>query len=252
MQNNHNDHHEFAFYYPPLILDLAQEAHATTYHLTDKTLCHRISGILRLQEGESFIVFDAQKHVQCTIIRLNKSIDVQCTTLHINIPIKQAITFLLPLLKREAFEEAIYSLTELGVNTIQPIITHKAQRNWGGSKEHERLERIIQAAAEQSKHFALPELRQPIAFAQLSELLKQNPCKTLFFDPEGTSLQETLTSINPGAELALMVGPEGDLTIEEKKLLQECNVQFCALTPTILRAQQAVVVALGSVRTFIR
>ena len=42
-----------------------------------------------------------------------------------------------------------------------------------------------------------------------------------------------------------MIGPEGDLTMQEKDLLKERDVQFLRLTPTVLRAQQAVAVSMG-------
>jgi len=48
-----------------------------------------------------------------------------------------------------------------------------------------------------------------------------------------------------------MIGPEGDLTAQEKELLKERGVQFLRLTPTILRAQQAVVVAMGIFRSLL-
>ncbi len=49
--------------------------------------------------------------------------------------------------------------------------------------------------------------------------------------------------------LVICSGPEGDLTCEEKRMLADANFLFCALTPTVLRAQQAVAVGLGSFRS---
>jgi len=42
---------------------------------------------------------------------------------------------LLPLLKRDAFEQAVYGLVEAGVNDIQPVITEKTNCKWGGGAE---------------------------------------------------------------------------------------------------------------------
>jgi 16S rRNA U1498 N3-methylase RsmE len=47
-------------------------------------------------------------------------------------------------------------------------------------------------------------------------------------------------------------GPEGDFTLEEKELLKKHNFIAAQLTPTILRAQQAVAISLGVVRSFFR
>ena len=47
------------------------------------------------------------------------------------------------------------------------------------------------------------------------------------------------------------VGPEGDLTLEEKAYLKQLGFVFCALTPTVLRAQQAVALGLGVLRSYL-
>lgn len=46
-------------------------------------------------------------------------------------------------------------------------------------------------------------------------------------------------------------GPEGDLTYEEKMQLTEDGFAFCALTPTVLRAQQAIAIGLGAIRSYL-
>ena len=52
------------------------------------------------------------------------------------------ITVLLPLLKRDDLDTVLYSLVEMGVNTIQLMITKKVQRKWGKEKEYDRLQRV--------------------------------------------------------------------------------------------------------------
>jgi RsmE family RNA methyltransferase len=50
----------------------------------------------------------------------------------------------------------------------------------------------------------------------------------------------------------LFVGPEGDLTDQEKVLLKQNGFIFCALTPTILRACEAIALGAGVVRSILR
>ena len=49
--------------------------------------------------------------------------------------------------------------------------------------------------------------------------------------------------------IVLSFGPEADLTDDERELLYQNQFVACALTPTVLRATQALVVALGALRS---
>lgn len=160
----------------------------------------------------------------------------------------------MPLLKREAFEEALYSLTELGAHTIQPLLTKKTVRLFGAEREMTRCQKILRAAAEQSKQFVIPTLL-PIIPLDLW-LLKPSLPDTIkiFFDPEGLPLYQVIETMKQkkGSTIIACAGPEGDLTYEEKLMLNDQGFLFCALTPSILRAQQAVAVGLGSLRSLLR
>ena len=63
-------------------------------------------------------------------------------------------------------------------------------------------------------------------------------------------VMQTLHSAQP-EHVLLLVGPEGDLNLEEKKMVQANNFIFCALTPTIMRAMQAAAFAASFVRSLL-
>ena len=107
------------------------------------------------------------------------------------------------------------------------------------------------AAAEQSKQYRIPTLHEPKPF---EECIQQIENATFFFDPAGKELLPIIQSLHAEQPkgISLMIGPEGDLTAQEKFLLKERGVQFLRLTPTILRAQQAVAVSMGIFRSLIR
>ena len=75
----------------------------------------------------------------------------------------------------------------------------------------------------------------------------------LFFDPQGAhffDIMQRLHSDQP-KEVLLLVGPEGDLTSQEKEVVRANNFIFCALTPTIIRAVQATGLAVGFIRSLL-
>ena len=116
----------------------------------------------------------------------------------------------MPLLKREAFEEALFSLTELGVSSIQPIITQKTTRFWGGEREIVRSVKMLLSAAEQSKQFVIPKLHPLIPLDLWILRVQSVPTSKLFFDPSGIPLSEALALIehNKSSEIIACAGPK--------------------------------------------
>ena len=251
---NAHESHEFAFYFPETAQLGMRTKIGALCAIEDRVLCHRLMHVLRLGAGATFVLFDAHKHMSCIMQSVNeRTVQATVTAYECNTCYAPHITFLLPLLKREAFEESLYSLTELGVNVVQLVMTKKTQRSWGGQKESERIDRIIQAAAEQSKNFALPKVMAPVLLERAIESLPVDATK-IFFDPAGCRIGEIVSSIQTSinTKLVLSVGPEGDLAADEKTYLDEQGFVFCQLTPTVLRAQQAVAVSVGALRSLMR
>lgn len=238
--------HQFALYCEALDTDRTIST-GTKVSITDKELMHRMQRILRLNINDQCMLFDERKHMLVTIQSYERNgFTVSVDAVTTNQPYKPLISCGLPLLKKQALEEAVYGLVECGITSIYLLDTAKVQRDWGGDKEYERLHKICVAAAEQSKNYALPKLHKPIS---LNAFIQQHSEYTkLFFDPAGASIMATISD-RKHENICFVVGPEGDLTESEKDELRNAQFSFCHLTPTILRAQQAVVVVTGLLRT---
>lgn len=250
-----SEHHEFAFFYPRVTQEIASAPIDTVVAITDPDVFHRVSRVVRLEPGQDFILFDRLKSVQLTLQGFKNGQVTACVVAQaLNKQLEPRITFVLPLLKREAFQEALYSLVELGATVIQPVVTQKAQRAWGGEHEYERSMNVMVAAAEQSKHFSFSELAQPYSFDEWCKKIADKPGAKIFFDPAGKPMPAVLEVVAQQklSELTLMIGPEGDLTDQEKEKLISLGFIFCSLTPTILRACQAAGVAMGIFRSCLR
>lgn len=238
--------HEFALYVSDF--HQAELKSGIVIEIHEPEFVHRVSRVLRLDIDDSLILFNSEYHLSAVIKKISKNaILVELESIGRNKIFKPDITLLLPLLKREALEQAIYSAVELGVNKVQLLITEKVQRNWQ-LKELERLKHIMIAAAEQSKSFAIPQLLEPVPLLDVS----LSGC-TVFFDPEGEALADVLIKDLYQKQidsLTVVIGPEGDLTESEKFYLQKQQALFVCLTPTILRAQQAVALGVGILRSF--
>jgi 16S rRNA (uracil1498-N3)-methyltransferase len=246
--------HEFALYKESLSLLVQKKGPGDSFVITDEPLLHRMMNVLRLQSDDRCIFFDKDMYIVATITGFvgKKQVHITIHSIHLTTILHPHITFLLPVLKREDYEAALYMLTEVGVNSIQLIFTQKTGSKWSEERDKDRAQRIIIAAAEQSKNFAYPALHAPISLQEA--LKKYNSCENkLFFDPQGKpffDIMQMLHAHQPHA-IVLLVGPEGDLTLEEKETVRAHNFSFCALTPTILRAVQATGLAAGFIRSLL-
>jgi 16S rRNA (uracil1498-N3)-methyltransferase len=254
------DVHEFAVFVPELPL-VSGTTNSNQLTLSEPTLIHRLTHILRLEPNDIVIFFDSEKSARTQLLHIipKKSITTRILSAETHKQLIPQITWFLPLLERAAFQEALYNAAALGITTIQPLITRKVPSNRAAylHKDTERLNRIMIAAAEQSKQFILPIIKPLIDIKLLPNLLidayKNIPVR-VFFDSQGETAYQVMSRIRILApqHSICMSGPEGDLTTEEKDILHKHNFIFCALTPTILRAETAVTIGIGIIRSLVR
>lgn len=230
------DKHTFSFYSPLVIIDSWKTG--LTVIIDNVDLLHRLIKVVKVQQGDAYVLFDQQKHALVeTLSVLKKSIHVKIISIEKNDILAPSIVYMLPLLKKEALEEAVYSLSEIGVTIIQLAITQKSRQQLFGSKEFDRLKNIVISAAEQSKNYRFPELILPKKIKDFDQNIYTGAMK-IVFDPAGPSFFEIRSSII-NKNIVLLVGPEGGLTVEELDFLDLKEFRFCALTSTTLRALQA-------------
>ena len=252
----HKEKHEFALYIESLSLLVQKKGPGSVLVFSDEKLFHRMATVLRLCIDDSIVFFDREIFVKATITAFvsKKQIHVTIQSIQSTTVFHPEITFLLPVLKRDDLETALYALVEVGVNAIQLVFTRKTGNQWSGSRNSERIQRIIIAAAEQSKNFAYPQVKAPIPLeVALKDYSGAQYTKKLFFDPAGKKFFDVIQTLHGDKpeRVVLFVGPEGDLSLEEKKMVQAHNFIFCALTPTIMRAAQAAALAAGFVRSLL-
>ena len=218
----------------------------------DQDAWSRITQILRLQANAAIILFDSKTVLTVALDDLASSkkhvISGTVTAQRLVSPLRPAINLYIGLTKREAFEAIVYTAGQLGVSSVKPIHTQKTHRNWITAKDLTRLSNIAIAGCEQAKQFALPNIEPVQSFEAIITTTSGNP--GIVCEPTGTNcvaLSQKLKEQNL-TELDLWIGPEGGFSAAELQHLQNLGIIPMALTPTILRSQDAVLVALGLLR----
>ncbi len=206
---------------------------------------HYLKNVLRLKEDSEFIVIDGQTNTY--LVKLNNDNGQIIERLNEQNELPIAVTLIIALPKGKGFDEVIRSCTELGVNTIIPIISQRTLLK-PSSHKLERWRKIVKEATEQSERQIVPNILEPISF---SEVLKNGKktnenCYICVTRKKAkhllTYLLETTTN-----SITIVTGCEGGWT--EKEINEAINSGFIPVTlgSRILRAVTAPLVTLSLV-----
>jgi 16S rRNA (uracil1498-N3)-methyltransferase len=141
--------------------------------------------------------------------------------------------------KRAQTDWLVEKATELGVARLVPVMT---QRTVAERVRLDRLESIAIEAAEQCGRTRVPEIVEPVKLARFIEEL--DPARRLYFADEtgGAPLASALRD----GPAAILIGPEGGFTDEEREFVRGSGASAISLGPRILRAETAALAALSA------
>ena len=135
------------------------------------------------------------------------------------------------------FEWFLEKATEIGVTEIQPVISARTEHH---RFRHDRMNAILIAAMLQSQQAWLPVLQEPVSYADL--IKKSNFSQKLIAHCEEDKKQ-FIKDLPLSGDTQILIGPEGDFSLEEIKLALDNHYLPVSLGETRLRAETAGVVA---------
>jgi 16S rRNA (uracil1498-N3)-methyltransferase len=218
--------------------------------LTDSDAEHLVR-VLRVEAGQVFELSDNEKIYLAEVESARKSA-VSFRILEELAPAPQSvsITLIAALIKFERFEWLLEKATELGVAVVQPMQSVRTERGLaeGSKKRGQRWERVMREASEQSRRATLPELRPVIG---LEQALQMTADLRLLLDeePSATPILTALPAQPKATDtVALLLGPEGGWTDDERTHAIEAGWKACSLASTVLRAETAAMAALADIQ----
>jgi 16S rRNA (uracil1498-N3)-methyltransferase len=155
------------------------------------------------------------------------------------------------LIKFDHFEWMIEKATELGVSEIVPVETIRSEHGLerAAHKRVERWRRIALEASQQSRRAVLPEVSEP---EPLRVTLMREATHRFALDenPATRPLNAALPAVrDPQDSVALLIGPEGGWTDEERAQFSTAAWTPVSLGPLILRAETAALATLAIVNS---
>ncbi|WP_147677375.1 16S rRNA (uracil(1498)-N(3))-methyltransferase [Algibacter pacificus] len=147
-----------------------------------------------------------------------------------------------PTKMNDRYEWFLEKATEIGIDSITPIICDHSERK---IIKPERFERIIQSAAKQSLSCYLPKLNEAVSF---KSFIKQDFKGSVYIAHcEETDKKSLKNELQPKQNITILIGPEGDFSVKEIELALQNKFIPVTLGETRLRTETAAIVACHSV-----
>ncbi|MDD6211209.1 MAG: 16S rRNA (uracil(1498)-N(3))-methyltransferase [Bacteroidales bacterium] len=189
---------------------------------------------IRITDGKGFF-YDAQiisshpKH--CEVLVENKEEWKKSWNFNLHLAIA-------PTKNMDRMEWLVEKLTELGIDSITPLLCRYSERK---ELKAARLEKILVSAMKQSQKALLPQLNPMIPF---SAFLKQPLPAGRYIAHCHTGEKELLKNSYRAAENAVMlIGPEGDFSEQEVEMACQVGFKPVTLGETRLRTETAALFA---------
>ncbi|MNI01505.1 Ribosomal RNA small subunit methyltransferase E [compost metagenome] len=207
--------------------------------------------MLRLEAGAKVLVFNGRDGEWLAEITFpsRKKIVLQPIEQTRPQPETSDLHYLFAPLKVGRLDYLVQKAVEMGAGTMQPVMTQHVQ---GKITNLDRLRANVTEAAEQCGVLSIPEVCEPRKLAEILERWSED--RRIIFCDEGDEGQNPLPILAKITEkkVALLVGPEGGFSEEERSLLRSLPfVTAIPLGPRILRADTAAVAALAVIQAAI-
>lgn len=207
--------------------------------------------VLRAQPGQRYEISDNHNAYLAEIETARKSVVVFRILEKLESPPPAVHITLVPaLIKFDRFEWLIEKATELGVTEIKPFEATRSERGLAqaSAKRLARWERIAVEASRQSRRTHLPVLYSTATF---QKALVTEAGIRLRLD-ENSGIPPILQVLPPDRKaadrIALLLGPEGGWTQEERTQADKVGWRACSLGRTVLRAETAALAALAAIQ----
>ncbi|MER9887425.1 16S rRNA (uracil(1498)-N(3))-methyltransferase [Mesorhizobium sp. M0114] len=212
---------------------------------------HYLSHVLRLGEGAEVLVFNGRDGEWSAAIaaKSKKALRLKVMALQRPQPPLPDLVYCFAPLKQGRLDYLVQKVVEMGAGILQPVTTQHTQVARPGI---ERLRANVVEAAEQCGILAVPDVREAEKFERL--LGNWDRERRLIFCDEDAATNNPLPALQAVREnkLALLVGPEGGFSDEERRMLRALPfVTAIPLGPRILRADTAAVAALALIQATI-
>ena len=211
------------------------------HSLNEEESAHALR-VMRLKEGDGVTLVDGRggryrahiseihhKHCEVEILEHQENYGKRPYRLHIGIA---------PTKNIDRFEWFIEKTTEIGIDEITPLLCERSERK---QVNIERLQRIMIAAMKQSKKAYLPKLTEMMPLGKWLKTQTSDHCYIAHCNED--NLPSLKTAYQPGQDVTIVIGPEGDFSTQEVSQAIACGFKGVSLGTSLLRTETAGIAA---------
>ena len=221
------------YYAPDISGDLYTMSAEESKHLV-RVMRMKISDKVRFTDGVGYfydyeIIDPNPKACQVSILAKHKGDDTRSWKLQMAVAPTKNIS---------RFEWFLEKATELGIDTITPMICRHSERK---EVKINRLDRVVVAAMKQSLKSNIPILEETKRFEGVIKTPFEGEKYIAYIDP-AVNL-ELSKAYSPGADVLILIGPEGDFNPKEVEQARQAGFTPVRLGTSRLRTETAAIVA---------
>ena len=205
-----------------------------------------LTRVLRVEAGQRFEISD-NTHVYLADVTSARKDLVEFDIVE-KLPVAEPgvrVTLYASLIKFERLEWLIEKATELGVERIALVDAERSEKGLAAAagKRLPRWRKIAREASEQSRRAHLPVLEGPL---RLTEAIRAAIGARYALEelPGAPPLLKT-----PGAEVSLLVGPEGGWSDRDRAGFMDAGWTPVSLGSSVLRTETAAIAALATINS---
>ncbi|SEN04048.1 16S rRNA (uracil(1498)-N(3))-methyltransferase [Lihuaxuella thermophila] len=213
---------------------------------------HHIKNVMRSRPGDQLVCCDGQGRDYLAEIEELTPAAIRCRVIQIS-PSKgepkTQVTIAQSLPKGDKLEWILQKGTEIGAVRFLPFTSERTVVKIDSrktDKKHERWERIVKEAAEQSHRGIIPEVARPVSWKELLEEIKSAKTAWIAYEKGGQPLAKSLAEA-ASEEILLIIGPEGGFTETEVAEAEAAGAVPVTLGMRILRTETASLAALSCI-----
>ena len=206
----------------------------------DAQQCHYLLRVLRLNNGDRFMVMDGAGKSWLAEIESQSAKIIESVEIATELPVSLTLMTALP--KGSGYEQVLRCCTELGVSNFLPVISDRTILKPSLNKI-QRWRKIVTEAAEQSERQIVPTVFDPVKFMRAIDNIGSTQDKYICVARGDVPTFWNCFSTKPQSEIVIVTGCEGGWTEIERETAIALGYQPVSLGKRILRAVTAPIVA---------